>query len=64
MKIEGIIYNINYKKFKKGASFFIPCLDYVEAKKTINAICNRLKINVIIKGVIENNIKGVRIWRD
>lgn len=63
MKIEGVIYNINYKKFKKGTSFFIPCLNRIEAKRTITTICNRLKINIIIKEVIENNIKGVRIWR-
>lgn len=63
MRIAGVAYRINWKKFKRGTSFFIPCLDDVEAKKEIQSITKRLKYEIVMRTVIEDSVKGVRIWR-
>jgi hypothetical protein len=63
MRVEGVAYRINWKKFKRGASFFIPCLDDNEAKKEIQSITKRLKYEIVMRTVVEDSVKGVRIWR-
>lgn len=47
----------------KGTSFFIPCLDCKAAKVEIRRETKRLKFNVAMKTVIEEGIRGVRVWR-
>jgi hypothetical protein len=63
MLVERVSYQINWKKFKRGFSFFIPCLNPIEAKKEILCTTNRLKYKVLFKVVIEEGVKGLRIWR-
>jgi hypothetical protein len=63
MQIEGVRYDINWRAFRKGTSIFIPCLDPPRAKENIRAILRRLRIKVLMKLVIEENIRGLRIWR-
>ena len=63
MLVEQISYNINWKNFRNGYSFFVPCLDVVTAKKQILQTTNRLKIEVFMKVVIEEGVKGLRVWR-
>jgi hypothetical protein len=63
MKIETITYQINWAKFRKGYSFFVPCIDARAARHTVAAISKRLKMQVITKIIIEEGIKGLRVWR-
>ena len=63
MKIETVTYRIDWAKFRRGTSFFIPCVDEKEARKTITAISKRLKMATVTKVVIEDGIKGLRVWR-
>jgi len=63
MLIENQSYKINWRNFKQGYSFFIPCLDTTEAKKEILRVTKRLKIEVFIKISIEEGIKGLRVWK-
>jgi len=63
MLIENRSYNINWKAFKTGTSFFVPCLDGSKAKKTIQTVAKRLKIEVLMQIVIESGVRGVRVWR-
>lgn len=63
MLVEKVSYQLNWKKFKKGTSFFIPCLDPRKAKKEILCTTDRLKIDVLTKVVIEEGIRGLRVWR-
>lgn len=42
---------------------FIPCFDPVQAKKDILRVTNRLKIDVLLKIVIEEGVQGIRMWR-
>ena len=63
MQIEKVDYQINWKKIKKGWSFFIPCLEPVSAKKVLLAETKRLKYKVVTKVTIEDGVRGIRIWR-
>jgi hypothetical protein len=63
MKIETVSYQIDWSKFRRGYSFFVPCIDEKAARKEIAAISKRLKMEVITKIVIEAGIKGLRVWR-
>jgi hypothetical protein len=63
MLVERISYNVNWRNFKTGYSIFIPCLNSDVAKKDILRVTKRLKMEVLFKVVIEEGVKGLRIWR-
>jgi hypothetical protein len=63
MLVEKVSYQVNWKKFKKGGSFFIPCLDPPEAKKEIALTMQRLRYLIVTKVVIEEGVRGLRVWR-
>lgn len=63
MKIETVSYQINWRNFKPGYSFFVPCIDTEAAKKSLAEVTRRLKIKTLTKVVIEDGVKGLRIWR-
>ena len=63
MLVDRVSYSIKWKKFRRGYSFFIPCLDCANAKLELLCATNRLKIKVLTKVVIEGGIRGLRIWR-
>jgi tRNA A37 threonylcarbamoyladenosine dehydratase len=63
MIIEKVQYEIDWSEFKRGSSFFIPCLDTVQAKRTILEVTKRLKYKVLFKVVIEDGIRGLRVWK-
>lgn len=63
MQVEKVSYDINWKAFKRGWSFFIPCLDPVRAKRELLETTDRLRIKVLTKVVIVEGIKGLRVWR-
>ena len=58
MRINDLDYQINWRKFKRGTSFFVPCLRIEEGIKTVRAVTKRLGFKVAIKAVIEDGIKG------
>jgi hypothetical protein len=64
MQIEGITYQINWAKIKPGTSFFIPCLNASKAKEHILKVTKRLTYRVLAKVVIEEGVRGVRVWRE
>jgi len=61
--VEGVNYNINWQAFRRGRSIFIPCLNYVQAGKVIRQTTRRLRLKILVKVVIEDGIRGLRIWR-
>jgi tRNA A37 threonylcarbamoyladenosine dehydratase len=63
MQIEGVTYEVEWKHFKKGMSFFVPCLDPKRAKAQLMVVTKRLKLKVLTKAVIEDGIRGLRVWR-
>jgi len=63
MQVEKVNYDINWKAFKRGWSFFIPCLNPVRARRELLATTERLRLTVITKVVIVEGIRGLRVWR-
>lgn len=63
MKIDGVIYEIDWIEFRIGSSFFIPCVGVTAGKELIERKMKRLGFAVIVKIVIEDGIKGLRVWR-
>lgn len=63
MKIETVTYRIDWSKFRKGYSFFVPCIDHKAARAEVAAVTKRLKITTVSKVEIVDGIKGLRVWR-
>lgn len=63
MRIDGVDYTLDWKDFTVGSSFFVPCLHDEEARETINRKMTRLGYKVLIKVVVEDDIRGLRVWR-
>jgi hypothetical protein len=63
MLVEKVDYDINWKNFKRGYSFFIPCLDPKAARREIKTVTDRFKYKILTKVVIEEGVRGLRIWR-
>ena len=61
--MENIRYTVNWQKFKRGYSIFVPCLNCKQAREDVKRVLKRLRIEAIFKVVIEEGIKGLRIWR-
>ena len=63
MLVHQVNFNINWRNFVKGSSFFIPCLDYAAAKAVVREETKRLGFKVVIKIVVEDDVQGIRVWR-
>lgn len=63
MKVETVSYLVNWRKFKPGTSFFVPCIDSEAARRSVAEVARRLRMKVITKVVIQDGIKGLRVWR-
>ena len=63
MIVERVSYNINWAEFKVGASFFIPCLHPPSAWQEMLPTLRRLRYKTVHKVVIEDGVRGIRVWR-
>ena len=63
MLVEKVDYDINWRNFKRGYSFFIPCLDPKAARREIKEVTDRFKYKILTKVVIEEGVRGLRVWR-
>jgi hypothetical protein len=64
MLVEGVKYEVNWRNFRPGTSIFIPCLDPVRAKAQVVGVTKRLRIKILTKVVLQDGIRGLRIWRE
>lgn len=63
MLTNGTDYQIDWPDFKPGSSIFIPAVDTKAAIDAIKREATRLEFQYVYKIVVEDNIKGVRVWR-
>jgi hypothetical protein len=63
MLTNGTDYQIVWHEFLPGTSMFIPAVDTKAAAAAIKRESERLEFQYIHKVVIENGIKGIRVWR-
>jgi hypothetical protein len=60
---NGTDYQIDWPDFKPGSSIFIPAVDIEAAINAIKREATRLEFQYVHKVVVEDGIKGVRVWR-
>lgn len=63
MLVEKVDYEVDWREFSVGSSFFIPCLHPPTAWRQIRPTLGRLKYKVVRKVTIEDGVRGIRIWR-
>ena len=63
MIIEGVSYEVKWGNFKRGTSFFIPCIQPKKVRLQLKRVFHRFKMQVVSKISIEDGISGLRIWR-
>lgn len=63
MKIANLPIVVQWNKFAPGTSFFIPCIDRKKMERLVRAEAKRLKVEILCKHVVENNMYGLRVWR-
>ncbi len=63
METHGIPVTIDWGKFQIGTSIFVPGVDQGKLQREFRREMQRLKLKVVIKPVVENDILGVRVWR-
>lgn len=63
MQIEGVTYEVNWRRFIVGASIFIPCLNCKAARAYMKDMLKRMKLKVVMKVCVEEGVRGLRIWR-
>ena len=63
MKIESVLYQINWSNLRKGYSFFVPCINEEAARAEVAKVTKRLQIPVVTRVVVEEGVKGLRVWR-
>jgi hypothetical protein len=60
---NGVNYQIDWPTFLPGSSIFIPAIDTESAIKAIQKESERLEFQFVHKVVIEDHVKGIRVWR-
>jgi hypothetical protein len=60
---NGTDYQILWSEFKPGSSIFLPAIDTDAAVLAIKKESERLEFEFVHKVVIEDDIKGIRVWR-
>ena len=63
MLTNGTDYQILWSEFKPGSSIFLPAIDTDAAVAAITKESERLEFEFVHKVVIEDNVKGIRVWR-
>jgi len=60
---NGVDYQIVWEEFVPGTSIFIPAIDTKAAIAAIKREAERLEFEFVHKVVIEDGVRGVRVWR-
>lgn len=65
MTVDGVVYDIDWRKFTKGKALFFPCLDPQKAKREVRAAMKQMKLKVVYRVEIDPiyRIRGLRVWR-
>ena len=63
MLVDGVDYEIDWGRFKVGSSFFLPCIHTDISREQILRITQRFQFKVQARLVVEEGIRGLRVWR-
>jgi len=60
---DGVRIIVDWDRFTVGTSFFVPCVDVLEAKKQVKKVVEDRGWKVDSRLRIEDECFGVRFWR-
>jgi hypothetical protein len=60
---NSVDYQIKWPDFKPGTSIFIPAIDTDAASAAIERESKRLEFEYVLKVVVEDDVRGIRVWR-
>jgi hypothetical protein len=63
LEIEGIQVQIEWRKFRLGSSFFLPCINHGRMERSIIQRAENRGFRVKVIPRIENGMWGIRVWR-
>ena len=63
LEIEGVQVQIEWRKFRIGTSFFLPCIDHDRMTAGIVKRATNRGFRVKIIAHVENGMWGIRVWR-
>ena len=63
MLTNGVDYQILWAEFQPGTSIFLPAIDTKAAIAAITKESERLEFQFVHKIVVEDGVKGIRVWR-
>jgi hypothetical protein len=63
IKIHTIEFEIDWDAFRLYASFFIPALNWRQAKEIVTKEAEKRGFQVVVRISVENDIQGIRVWR-
>jgi hypothetical protein len=63
MRIHTIEYDVQWKEFKPYSSFFVPALNWKQAREIVTAEAKKRGFQVVVRLSIEEGIQGIRVWR-
>jgi hypothetical protein len=63
IEVDGELFYINWVKFRKDSSFFIPCIQCNKLRKQIMTKATIACVPINCRYVVENKVKGIRVWR-
>ena len=54
--------SVDWTKMYYGHSFFVPSINWKDDKKSLQAAADAVGCEIGIKGVIEGDVRGIRVW--
>jgi hypothetical protein len=63
MKVDGVDYVIDWRRFKVGCSFFLPCIHADKGREQIRLGVKRFQFKIAMRLVVEDGVRGIRVWR-
>jgi len=63
LEIEGVQVQIEWRKFRIGTSFFLPCIAHERMIRSITQRAEDRGFRVKTLARIENGMWGIRVWR-
>lgn len=62
IQLDGWQIAIDWTALYYGQSFFVPSINWKHDKAALQASADAAGCGVGIKGVIENKVRGIRVW--
>lgn len=62
INLDGWVVAVDWEALYYGQSFFVPSMNWKHDKRALLKSAEAAACGIRAKGVIENNIRGIRVW--